>query len=325
MTEPLYIGVDCGGTKLRAAASDAEGKIAAELAVPTNEAESGKDGLAAAIRSLVADLVGSIGAARGPIAGIGVGLPFVCHGGKAYLNRNVGRLDPGRLESDLARDWGAPVSLLNDVKCAALGEAWAGAGRGVDPFIFVNVGTGLAAAVYSGGRVLEGAHGAAGEIGYWVIDPASQTGFSEEFGPLEEAMSGVGLTGAYARAAGDQGSGSGGGANMNGDGTVIVSAEEVFLRALRGDPKAAAVVETGLASFLPALANMAILVDPELIVFGGGVSRSLARYAGRIEAYVNRMGPFPRRIVFSPLGGKAGIIGATRLAVRIAEGGQRKR
>ncbi len=306
MTEPLYIGVDCGGTRLRAAASDIEGRTAAELAVPTKQAGSGKGDLAAAIRSLVADLVGSIGAARGPIAGIGVGLPFVCHGGKVYLNRNVGGLDPGRLESELARDWGAPVALLNDVKCAALGEAWAGAGRDADPFIYVNVGTGLAAAVYSGGRVLEGAHGASGEIGYWIIDPAGQTGFSEDFGPLEEAMSGVGLSGAYARGAAD--------------GEESASVEEIFRRALRGEPKAAAVVETAFASFLPALTNMAILIDPELIILGGGVSRSLARYAGRIEAYVNRMGPFPRRIVFSPLGGKAGIIGATRLAVRIADG-----
>ncbi len=307
MTEPLYVGVDCGGTKLRAAASNIWGDIAAEIDVPTH-AEGGGDGdLAAAINSLVADLLESLDAAPGRVGGIGVGLPFVCHGGKAYLNRNVGRLDPGGLESDLSRNWGAPIAILNDVKCAALGEAWAGAGRGVDPFIFVNVGTGLSAAVYAGGRVLEGAHGAAGEIGYWIVDPAGQKGFSEKAGPLEEAMSGVGLADAYARAGGERGSGIG-----------RASAEEVFRRALRGEPKAAEIVESAFASFLPALANIAILLDPELIIMGGGVSRSLVRYAGRIESYVSRVSPFPRRVAFSPLRGKSGLIGAMRLAVRTA-------
>jgi glucokinase len=238
-----------------------------------------------------------------------VGLPFTCHEGKAYLCRNVSALDPAWLERGLAGDCGAPAKLMNDVKCAALGEAWLGAAaeaaeRG-EPFVFLNVGTGLSMAFYSGGEVLQGLHHAAGEIGYWVAEAADPSGFADGFGPLEEIVSGVGFQGAYraasARAARGQGE--------------TISAAEVFARAAAGDAIAAAVLERGVAHLLPAMANIATLLDPGLIVLGGGVSKGLASYAGRIDAYLAHMTPFPPRVVFSKLGGKAGLLGAIRLAM----------
>jgi glucokinase len=310
--DEIFIGVDCGGTNLRAAAAGRDGRIVAQLSVPTGDAAERENGLGEAIRALVRDLRDSI--TRGSVAdrrigGVGVGLPFTCHEGRAYLCRNVSALDPAWLERSLAADFGAPARLMNDVKCAALGEAWLGAAAGAaakgEPFVFLNLGTGLSMAFYSGTEVLQGLHHAAGEIGYWVADSGDPSGFADGFGPLEEIVSGVGIQGSYraatAKARGGQGE--------------TLGAEEVFRRAAGGEEIAAAVVERGIAHLLPALANVATLLDPGLIVLGGGVSKGLAPYAERIEAYLAHMTPFPPRVVFSTLEGKAGLLGAIRLSM----------
>jgi glucokinase len=328
----IFIGVDCGGTNLRAAAAGRDGRLVAQLTVPTWDAAERENGLGEAIRALARDLRDSVtrdsvtrdrvtkdcataGVSAGlKIGGVGVGLPFTCHEGRAYLCRNVSALDPAWLERSLAADLGAPARLMNDVKCAALGEAWLGAAAGAaekgEPFVFLNVGTGLSMAFYSGTEVLQGVHHAAGEIGYWVADAGDPGGFAEGYGPLEEIVSGVGFQGAYRAASARVGD-----AKARGGLGETIGAEEVFRRADAGDAIAAAVVERGIAHLLPAMANIATLLDPGLLVLGGGVSKGLEPYAGRIDAYLAHMTPFPPRVLFSTLGGKAGLLGAIRLAM----------
>jgi glucokinase len=113
-------------------------------------------------------------------------------------------------------------------------------------------------------------------------------------------MSGVGIAGAYRRAS---------------PSADNLSAEEIFGRAERGETLASAIVEKGMDYLLPAIANLLTFADPELLVIGGGVAGSLVRHAARIEAYVARMTPFPPRIAWSQLKGRAGLVGAIRLAV----------
>lgn len=300
MSEALYIGVDCGGTSLRVAAAEASGNIVAERSVPTGAAQDRENGLGEAIVALVESLVLATPVKGHDILGIGVGLPFVCWEGKAHLCRNVRVLDPVWLDGRLLGRYGAPVALTNDVKCAALGEAWLGAARGADPFLYLNVGTGLSTALFTGGRIYQGAHHAAGEIAYWVTEAAQPGGLSDGFGPLEEAMSGVGIAGAYRRAS---------------PSAENLSAEEIFGRSERGEPLASSIVEKGMEYLLPAIANLLTFTDPELLVIGGGVAGSLVRYAATIEAYVARMTPFPPRLAWSQLRGRAGLVGAIRLAV----------
>lgn len=300
MSEAVYIGVDCGGTNLRVAAAEASGIIVAERSVPTGDAQDRENGLGEAIVALVESLVMDEPVKGHDILGVGVGLPFVCWEGKAHLCRNVRVLDPVWLDERLEGRYGAPAALTNDVKCAALGEAWRGAARGADPFLYLNVGTGLSTALFTGGRIYQGAHHAAGEIAYWVTEAAESGGLADGFGPLEEAMSGVGITGAYRRASPH---------------AENLSAEEIFGRAERGEVLASAIVEKGIEYLLPAIANLLTFADPELLVIGGGVAGSLVRYTARIEAYVARMTPFPPRLAWSTLKGRAGLIGAIRLAV----------
>jgi glucokinase len=295
--ESLYMGVDCGGTSLRVAAADSSGRIVAEAQVPTLDASERENGLGEAILAAARDLAATLPDGGNGLRGIGIGLPFVCHDGRSWLNRNVRALDPSALEASLSSSFDAPAALLNDVKCAALGESWLGAARGVENFVFVNVGTGLAAAVFAQGRLLMGAHGAAGEIGYWMTGADDEAALDAGLGPLEEASSGVGIASSYAKG---------------------FSAEEVFRRAREGEPKARTVVERGLTCLLPALANLATLADPELLVLGGGVAQSLREYEGRILDFIGRATPFPPRLAFTSLGRRAGLVGALRLGISVA-------
>jgi glucokinase len=298
---PLYIGVDCGGTNLRIAAADSGGRVVAEATAPTADASKRVNGLGEAIRAAVEALAASLPGGGSAVRGVGVGLPFVCHDGRAWLNRNVRSLDPAELEEALSSSLRAPVALLNDVKCAALGESWLGAARGAESFVFVNVGTGLSAAIFADGRILQGAHHAAGEIGYWLTGQDDAAALDAGLGPLEEIAGGIGIEGAYARASG-----------------AADSAEEVFRRARSGEERARAVVERALSCLAPALANLATLVDPELIVLGGGVSLGLREHGGRILDVLCKATPFPPRVAFSALGGRAGLVGSLRLAIMSA-------
>ncbi len=296
----LFLGVDCGGTSLRLAAADASGNIVAERVVPTGMAQDKENGLGEAIVSLVGDLLPDLGERADSVEGVGIGLPFVCWDGKAHLCRNVRALDPEWLDDRLRRCCGAPVGISNDVKCAALGESWLGAAKGADPFVYLNVGTGLSAALFAGGQVHQGSHNAAGEIAYWAIEPGEPKHLAEGLGPLEEAMSGIGLSGAYKSVSPSK---------------ETLSAEEIFMKAGAGDKLATAVIERGMSYLLPAIANILTFADPELLVIGGGVSKGLARYSSRIESYITGTTPFPPRIAWSSLGGRAGLIGAIRLAI----------
>lgn len=303
ISQGLFVGIDCGGTHLRIAAADSAGAIRVERTVPTEASQRGPGGLGGAIAELVEAILPELGASGERILGLGVGLPFVCWDGRVHLHRNVDALDPGALESTLARIAGAPVSMSNDVKCAALGEAWLGAARGADPFVYLNVGTGLSAALYAGGRVYQGAHNAAGEIAYWATEPGDAPALADGLGALEETVSGVGLSGAY-RALSKSGE--------------QASARDIFERAAGGEALAAAVVERAVSYLLPAVANILTFADPELLVIGGGVAEGLVRFADRIEAYVGRVTPFPPRIDWAKLGRRAGLLGAVRLGIEAA-------
>jgi glucokinase len=301
----LYLGVDCGGTSLRIATASKSGDVVLERVVSTGLAQEKENGLGEAIVSLVESVLPEPAVRGQKVGGIGVGLPFVCWDGKAHLCRNVRALDPLWLEERLQQLCGARVAITNDVKCAALGESWLGAARGADPFVYLNVGTGLSAALFVDGKVHQGAHNAAGEIAYWAIEPGEPKHLALGVGPLEEAMSGVGLSGAYRRASRSD---------------EDISTAEIFRRAGEGDSLAVSLVERGLGYLLPAVANMLTFADPELLVIGGGVAKGLVMYADRIDSYVRSVTPFPPRIAWSTLGGRAGLIGAVRLAMSAQNG-----
>jgi glucokinase len=164
------IGVDLGGTNLRAAAIDRSGKMLEKISGITNFVE-GRE-------AVLADLVAAIEAIRGRhgaggLAGIGVGVPGFIRIKEGFItgSNNLPYLENFPVRDEIARRIGAPVILENDANAAALGEQWIGAGRGVDDLVLLTLGTGVGGGIISGGRVLRGHIGMAGEFGHMTVVP----------------------------------------------------------------------------------------------------------------------------------------------------------
>ena len=195
---------------------------------------------------------------------------------------------------------GTAVSFENDVNLAALGERSRGAGRGVDNFAFLWVGTGVGMGIVIGGELYRGAGGAAGEIGYMPIgngDPADPR--FRRRGMLEEWAGASAVTGA-ARASG-----------------LRQPAKGIFAAARRGDSRAADVVEEEAGRIATAIAGVAPVLDPELIVLGGGIGGN-PDILPAVERRLSSISPFAPRLATSELGEEAVLHGAVVTALESA-------
>ena len=275
---PAVLGVDLGATNLRVALGDAAGAVVARAAEPvpaTGEA------LAARVAAIARELAGGE-----RIAAAGVGVPGIPDGdGFAGLIAGAAGLNGAPLRRLLEDALGVPVASDNDVNLAALAESRA---RGVTDLAFIAVGTGVGMGIVSDGRLIRGAHGAAGELGQLPVGDHVVAPFGE-LGPLEAIAGGAGLAArahaASARAVFDAGPG----ALLDDQATVLASA----IRAVHA------------------------LLDPELIVLGGGIG-CRADVAERVQAALAAHGTPPPHVERSRLGEDAGLLGALALAAQSA-------
>src|SRR6185295_17618713 len=164
------IGLDLGGTNLRAAAIDRSGKMIEKISGTTNFSE-GKD-------ALLSDIVAEISKLRekhgqGGLAGIGVGVPGFIRMKEGVISNsnNLPYLEGVPVRDEISRRLGAMVILENDANAAALGEKWMGAGKDVDDLVLLTLGTGIGGGIIIGGRVLHGYLGMAGELGHITVSP----------------------------------------------------------------------------------------------------------------------------------------------------------
>jgi predicted NBD/HSP70 family sugar kinase len=198
---------------------------------------------------------------------------------------------------------GTNVTFENDVNLAALAEREHGHGRNVDSFVFIAVGTGVGMALIIDGRLYRGAHGAAGEIAYLPLgvgdphDPANR-----RRGAFEEAASAAGVV----RVARELGM------------PASVTAERVFTAARKGDAAARKAVDIEARRLGLAIATIAPMLDPELVILGGGVGRNGDLLLEPIEAELRRLVPFRPRVVVSALGQDAVLQGAVATALEVA-------
>jgi predicted NBD/HSP70 family sugar kinase len=201
---------------------------------------------------------------------------------------------------------GTNVTFENDVNLAALGERAYGPGRDVESFIYFWVGTGVGIGIVLEGRLYRGARGAAGEIGYLPIgpgDPHDRT--TRRRGAFEEAAAAAGIV-REAKRLGMTGS---------------LSAESVFAAARRGDPIAGRVVDREARLIASAVATIAPVLDPELVILGGGVGRSGDLLLAPMERELRTLSPFRPRILLAALGQDAVLHGA--IATALETGRQR--
>lgn len=293
------LGVDLGGTNVRVAIGPVVGDGLAELAAATARGDS--SAVVAQVATLSLELADSVPVDRSSIAGIAVGVPGVvpADGGAIGLSPNLpalGRLDVAGALFERLR---VPVSVENDVNLATLAEHRHGLAVGIADFVFVSVGTGVGMGLVAGGTLQRGATGAAGEIGFLPLTGDPYDRANQVHGPLEEAAGGVGIARRYAELAGTP--------------TDPSGAIEVYARAAAGDPRAGAVLDDQARATALAVVSVHSVLDPELIVFGGGIG-SRADFVARVRAHVARLTLREPRIEISVLGRRAGLIGATVLA-----------
>jgi glucokinase len=168
---PYAIGVDLGGTNLRAAAVDRSGKMLDRISGSTNFTE-GREAVLSDIVSAIQKLRKKCGA--GDLAGIGVGVPGFIRMKEGYvtMSNNLPYLQNFPVRDEISRRLGTLVILENDANAAALGEKWIGAGRDVDDLVLLTLGTGIGGGIISCGRVMRGFVGMAGEMGHMTVVPS---------------------------------------------------------------------------------------------------------------------------------------------------------
>ena len=258
----LTVGLDVGGTKVLGVAIDPRdpGTIVAEHRVPTPDGGAG----------LVDILVGLAGALGASPRAVGVGIPgLVDRSGTLHMGPHLRQLRDVPLAQLLTDRLGVPATVDNDANCHAVGEQAAGAAAGAEESLVVSFGTGIGAGIVTGGRILRGAHGFAGEPGHMVVDPNGPPCPCGKRGCWERLASGTGLA-RLARDAAVAGRLDAVVARAGGD-PEAVRGEHVTASARAGDDEARAVLDALARWIALGLANLANVLDPEVIVIGGGL------------------------------------------------------
>jgi glucokinase len=294
------IGVDLGGTNLRAAALDRGGKMLEKLAESTNP-EQGRE-------VVLGDMTGLINKMRAnrsgdTLAGIGIGVPGFIRLKEGFITNanNLVCLENFPIRDEIERRLGARVILENDANAAALGEKWMGAGRGADDMVLLTLGTGIGGGIIAGGRVLHGYLGMAGEIGHLTVVPNGNPCGCGNRGCLEKHASATAIT-AMARLL------------QLGDN---LSPKEVFDLAAAGDDKAKRIFEIMGEMLGIALAALANIFNYPLYLLSGGILPAWDFFAPKMFA-VTRERSFTfrstdTRIEKANLGNEAGLYGAAYL------------
>jgi glucokinase len=251
----LVIGVDVGGTTVKAALLDSDGHEFGRSGRPTPR-HLGPDAIVETTIDAIVELRAQVSAAA-RLRAVGLVVPGVVDAqqGIAVYATNIGwRQLP--LRQVVAEAVGLPVVLDHDVRAAGLAELELGAGRGLQEVLFVALGTGVAAAVITRGQVSAGATGRAGELGHLPVFPDGEWCACGQRGCTETYASGAALSRRYSAASGIR----------------DVPAEDVISRAAAGDPVAVGIFNDALIGLGRALVHYVLLMDPELIIIGGGMA-----------------------------------------------------
>lgn len=303
---PVVLGLDFGGTKIALAVCEPDGEVRATTTVASGGDLGARESFGRSIQA-ARDVLAAAAPGR-EVAAVGVstfGIPF---DDRVELAPTI----DGWSELPLGREMraafpGAAIRMATDAKAAAQAEARWGALAGCDPAIYLNLGTGLSAAIVTGGKVLHGSNGAAGEIGY-NLRSTSDVGVPLAARTLlEDMISGQALA---RRAASDTAHGQ------------LMDAAEVF-EASRDVPGLDHLVTEFVAELAFHVVNLAICINPVRIAVGGGMVRSWDRLRPGLQDALTAGVPFPPELVTARFPSDAPLIGAVALAVDAAQEGRK--
>jgi glucokinase len=294
------IGVDLGGTNLRAAAITEQGEVLDKITGRTN-LDAGRDAVLQEIAGRIIELRQR--QRGGELAGVGIGVPGFIRMDEGIIvgSNNLPELEGVPVRDEIEKRLGAAVILENDANAAALGEKWMGAGRDVNDLVLLTLGTGVGGGIICGGRVLHGAVGMAGEIGHITVSPNGNPCGCGNHGCLEKHASATAVEAmAYLLGLGEG-----------------LTAKDVFDLAEKGDPLARAAFARMGSALGIALAALINIFNFPLYLLSGGLLPAWEYFAPAMFAEIEQRSftyrHAPTRVEKAILGNEAGLYGAAYL------------
>ena len=305
-------GIDLGGTTVKIAYFDETGNMLDKWEIPTVTANNG----AQILPDIAASIRGYMDAhqiADTSVLGLGIGVPGPVNS-KGIVNKCI-NLGWGvfNIAEELTKLTGFPVKAGNDANVAALGEFWKGGGMGCNNVVFITLGTGVGGGIVIEGNLLHGAHGSGAELGHMVINRNETVPCNcGKYGCVEQYCSATGIV----RMAKNYLSANAVSSSLNA--VENLTCKDIFDAAKAGDEAAGAILEQVYALLGEFLGNVCSVVNPEMVVIGGGVSK-----AGQV--LIDGVVPHFKKYVFhaaskvdfalASLGNDAGAYGAFKLAL----------
>ncbi len=305
-------GVDLGGSNIRLAISDLDGKILARWTVSTRGNRTPKK-IVDLIHSGLRHLLQQTGISEKKLLAVGLGAPGITdvRAGIVISAPHLQDWQSVPLRDLLERKLKIPAVVENDVNTAALGESWAGSAKGVSNFVFLAIGTGIGAGIYIGDRLYHGSEWAAGEVGYFLVPGAPVSPLAiDKPGALESVIGGHGIERAWRHMCRN--------GSRDGRGNAQLKATEVFELAEQGDMRARQLLQTTAQVLANAVSNISVMLNTSLIVLGGaiGSSEPLLRATRKL---LDRNELARPRLAISLLREDAQLYGAVRLALNQVE------
>ena len=302
-------GVDIGGTTVKIGLFTTEGELLEKWEIKTRTENHGEAILPDVAESLQ-NKMQEKNIRKSEVDGIGIGIPApVMEDGVVQKTANLG-WGYKEVTREMKELTGLPVAAGNDANMAALGEMWLGAGKGQKNMVMVTLGTGVGGGIIVNGKPLAGSHGAGGEIGHFCVnEEETETCGCGNTGCLEQYASATGISRLARRRLERDDSPS----SLRGS---EISAKAVFDALKEGDAVAKEIVEEFGSYLGHALAAIAVITDPSVIVIGGGVSKAGEILLEYVEKYFHEKVFFANqdtRFVLAQLGNDAGICGAAKL------------
>lgn len=309
---PYFVGLDVGGSAMKAGVVDDHGSPLKSVSLPT-EAHRGQEFGLLRMGEAIREAVSVSGLSLADISAIGVATPGLMDIPAGVI------LDPPNLKpwlnvpvrDRIAQMFGKPTAFQNDANAAAFGEYWAGAGKGVSSLVFFTLGTGVGGGVVIDGKVLEGRHSHGAELGHLKIEMTNPRQCTcGRWGCLEAYASAI----AVVKRANEALEGDRASLLRESRAKGELTARDIFDAATRGDAIASEIVEKTAYYLAIGAMNAMHTIDPDMVVFGGGMIAAGDTFLDRIRHHVSELAfPVPAektQIRYAQLGTDAGFIGA---------------
>lgn len=318
IADPKLLGIDLGGTTTKFSIMKPQGEIQQRWSIQTDVLNDGNNIIPNIIDSINHHLQLYQMSAK-QFQGIGIGTPgsvdYQTGTVDSAFNLNWDR--PMALKEQIELHTNIPVQVENDANVAALGERWLGAGKNADNVAFVTLGTGVGGGIIINGQIVHGQGGSAGEIGHMTINPQGYRCTCGKRGCLETVASATGIVHVARDYAQEYAGDSELKASLdNGD---DLTAKDVFDLAKQNDPLALKVTSAVCDQLGLALSIVAVTINPQYIIIGGGVSNAgdflLQRVQESYNRYVFSSVKKTTTLTLATLGNEAGVIGAASLVL----------